>query len=311
MQTRLSLYLYGELEFAEEEELEQHLGECAFCERALGREKALHAKLNAGYQDVPLDLLVECRQELKAAVLQRDGGRRPVVARLWRWAEPLGFGVTRWSMRLAVASFLVVSGFTAARWLDRHGMSGDFQPGNLAESGFINPSAVRIRDIQPDGGNRVRIVIDRFREQEVTGQVDDPDVRRLLLAGIKDPDPGIRVYSVEMFNGQNGDDIRDALLECLRQDPNAAVRLKALEALRPFTDDAATRDALKFVIEHDDNPGVRSEGIDVLVPAHRSKEISPDLANTLQEIMRSDHDDYVNMRCLQVLQQRNASHDVY
>jgi anti-sigma factor RsiW len=37
VQTNLSLYLYGELEFAAEEELEKHLEGCSFCQLALAR----------------------------------------------------------------------------------------------------------------------------------------------------------------------------------------------------------------------------------------------------------------------------------
>jgi len=37
VQLQLSLYLYGELNFASEEALENHLSECAFCQRALAR----------------------------------------------------------------------------------------------------------------------------------------------------------------------------------------------------------------------------------------------------------------------------------
>ena len=57
VQKDLSLYLYGELDFAREEELETHLSECAFCQRALAREKEWHTAANAERMDVPLDLL--------------------------------------------------------------------------------------------------------------------------------------------------------------------------------------------------------------------------------------------------------------
>ena len=39
VQSSLSLYLYGELDFAQEEEVENHLADCAACQLSLAREK--------------------------------------------------------------------------------------------------------------------------------------------------------------------------------------------------------------------------------------------------------------------------------
>jgi hypothetical protein len=312
----LSLYLYGELDFAQEEELEQHLSACALCERASTREKAWHATLKAERTGVPLDLLAGCRQELKAAL-----SRASTASRSWSWGQPSAFSGARWPMAwrggwtagLAAASFLVFVGFSAARWIDRNGLPQSLRVGGAAEMGVLNPSIARIRDIQPADNHRVRIIVDQISEREITGRVGDEEVRQLLLAGATDPnDPGIRVDSVEMLNGQNGNDVRDALLRSVRYDPNAAVRLKALEGLRQFAGDSKTRDALKFVLEHDADPSVRTEAIDVLVPQTGNAQFSPELAGMLQEVMRSQQeDDYVRMRCFEVLRQMKASPDIY
>lgn len=215
-------------------------------------------------------------------------------------------------MRVAVASFLVIIGFSAARWLDRQGVP-NYLIGENSEMGFLGPPTARIRDIQRNENEGVRILFDEVRPREVIGRVDDGAVRQLLLAATKDPnDAGIRVDSVEMLEGQNGSDVRDALIYSVRHDSNAAVRLKALEGLRLFSGDKIARDTLKFVLAHDDNPGVRSEAIDVLAPANHPMEFSPDLAETLQQIVRSeDEDDYVRMRSMQLLREMKASLDVY
>ena len=55
VQLSLSLYLYAELDFSQEEELERHLSECDLCKRALDREKAWHSALKAENADVPLE----------------------------------------------------------------------------------------------------------------------------------------------------------------------------------------------------------------------------------------------------------------
>lgn len=306
VQGNLSLYLYGELEFAEEERLEQHVAECAACHRALTREKAWHTALNAERADVPLDLLEQCRHELKAAVGSAPKHAKP--ARWLNWWDSLF--APRWSARLAVGSFLLFLGFSAARLIDRNGLPG--ASGLAVNSmGMINPSSARIREIEPAANNRVRIVFDE--ERSVIGPVDSAEMRAWLLAAAKDEqDPGVRVDSVEMLNEQASREVRDALLEAARTDPNAAVRLKAVEGLERYRDDSATREGLVLVLQHDENAGVRSKAIDVLAPLSEHVKITPDLAGALVEVMRTSlPDDYVRIRCAEALREMRAPLDMY
>ncbi len=309
-QANLSFYLYGELEFAAEEALEGHLSGCALCERALTREKELHAALKAGQADVPFDLLSECRQDLKAALVApvkpmsfAETGRR--------WLDVIGFAPTRWSAQVAAASLLLFIGFSGARFMDRNGLAFS-QTGGIAY-GELGPSVARIRDIQPEDGRRVRIVIDNVQQSEIRGSVDSQDIHRWLITAMRDPDdPGLRVDSVEMLKGQSGDDVRDALLASVRQDPNAAVRLKALEGLRNYSADPLIRETLTYVLQHDSNPGVRTEAINVLAPVNQAPELNPQVVEALQQVLRSQtEDEYVRLRCMELLQNMNASINGY
>lgn len=308
VQTKLSLYLYGELAFAEEEHLEEHVDECAVCARALAREKGWHSAVNAERSDVPLELLEQCRQEWKTAAARSV--RSSNAPSWWSWLGSLDLFAPRWPMRLAVGSFLVFLGFSGARLVDRHGWPGD--SGIAADSmGMINPSSARIREVEPADNNRVRIVFDQ--ERSISGPMDSAEMRAWLLAAARDEqDPGVRVDSVEMLNEQAGGEVRDALLEAARKDANAAVRLKAVEGLARYRDDAATREGLLFVLEHDDNAGVRSKAIDVLAPASTTVRIGPDLAAALAGVMRSgQQDDYVRLRCAELLRQMGGAVVVY
>jgi Putative zinc-finger/HEAT repeats len=311
-QMNLSLYLYGELDFAQEEQLEQHLSECALCERALRREKTWHTTLNSEREDAPLDLLSQCRRDLRNAISSSE--RTNASHASWStWLERLGFSATPRSMRVAVASFLVMVGFGAARWMDRNGVPGS-EVKEISQMGFLGSSTARIRDIQPRDNDRVRIIFDEVRPGEITGRVADDAVRQLLLAAAKDPtDPGIRVDSVDILKNQGGGlDVRDALIYSVRHDSNAAVRFKALEGLRRFAADQTARDTLKFVLEHDDNPGLRSEIIDVLAPANEPLQLNPDLVGILQQIAGSEReDDYIRMRSIRLLRAMQASPDIY
>jgi len=310
VQRNLSLYLYGELDFAQEEELERHLEQCAWCERALTREKAWHTSVNAEKLDMPLDLLAECREDLRNAVnLRNSTGKWKGF--LGRWPEWLGFSPSSWSFRIALGSFLVFVGFSLGQFIHAPGTLTPF--GGVSEMGLLNPYTSRIKNIQAGRDGQVRIIFDQVRQRQLVGQADSAEVRKLLLAAAKDAaDPGLQVDSVNILKDQGGDDVRDVLLDVVRHDANAGVRLKALEALRRYSDDSATRQGVAFVLEHDDNPGVRSQAIDLLVPSSGRVGFSPELANTLEEVIRSEqNDDYVQMRCLQLLQEMGAVSNVY
>jgi hypothetical protein len=251
-------------------------------------------------------LLSECRRELKTAV------RSPASSAWghfsWReWANRLSFSTGRWSSQLALASFCAFLGFNVSHWVDRLPSAGRVGGGSTLMS-VLGPESSRVRDIRPVGDNRVHIVVDRVQQQEIVGAIDDGNVRSLLLSAARDPlDPSLRVDSVELLIGQTGPDVRDVLLANATRDPNAAVRLKALEGLRQFSNEQMTRQALMSVLQHDDNPGVRSEAIEVLVPSGAVVRLSSDLQGTLEQIIQSNRDDeYLRARCLQILRATNA-----
>ena len=309
VQKDLSLYLYGELDFAREEELETHLSECAFCQRALAREKEWHTAANAERMDVPFDLLSQCRRDLRS-VISTEKAQEKSAGRKFHWPISFDFGISNWSFRLATASFLIFIGFGAGRLLDQKGFR--FASNGPNEMGLFDPATTRIRDIRSGGDNQVHIIVDQMQERQITGRVEDEAIRRILLAAMQDQtDPGIQVDSLEMLKGHTGEDVRDTLIRTLKTDANAGVRLKALESLRSVADDGQVRETLKYVLQHDQDPGVRSEAIDVLAPAGEKLQFSPDLIDTLQAIAQTQQDEYVRLRCLQALHQVHAAAGVY
>ena len=119
-------------------------------------------------------------------------------------------------------------------------------------------------------------------------------------------------------------DVRHALLAAARRDQNAAVRMKALEALRDSATDNAVRDTLLEALEHDGNPGVRVEAVNLLVrsleaenPEAPVSPASPEIAggqipvdpsvqrviHTLEGLQRSDPSRYVRLRSAAALRQ--------
>ncbi len=154
----------------------------------------------------------------------------------------------------------------------------------------------------------MQIVLDETRQRTLSGSVDDAAIQRLLLTAAKDPsDAGLRVESVDLLkNNSQSAEIRNALVYSLEHDPNAGVRLKALDGLKQFAQDPDTRQALTQVLLKDDNPGVRTQVIDLLVQRHTDA-----MVGVLQELMEKEDNGYIRMRCQKVLQEMNASAEMY
>lgn len=307
VQSNLSLYLYGELDFAREEAVESHLEECAFCQLALAREKAWHSSLNAQQTDVPLDMLAACRRDLDLELRQQP--RRPLVDWFERFSSLSQFSPARVT-RAAMAGLLIIAGFGAGRWTEKRlpPTTGFAQP--FSESSLGDPYT-RIRSVQATTPGVIRIVLDRVTESQLTGPLTDSRIRGALVSASRDAqDPGIRVDSVTALSSQPGTEVRDALLDSVQQDPNAAVRLKAVEGLRSFVGDSETRATLVNVLRTDEDPSVRSAAIDVLLPANEAATISPDLLRAFEDIAQSQpQDDYIRARCLQVIHNATVGSD--
>jgi HEAT repeat protein len=92
----------------------------------------------------------------------------------------------------------------------------------------------------------------------------------------------------------------------VQHDANAGVRLKALEGLKDFADDPQTRQTLTSVLLKDNNPGVRTQVIDLLIQHHNNSMVS-----VLQELMDKEDNGYIRMRCQKALREMNASVESY
>lgn len=308
-QAELSLYLYGELTYSVEEALETHLAGCALCQQALIREKSWHATVRSSEAGPSLELLSRCRNDLRQTVATLTPARALPYASPWShvrgWFDaPL----LQWTSRAALAAFLVLLGFGLGRSVQAHNPDGFTFGFNATPT-----SSVRVRDVRLSDPGHVRLTVEHVHEARLSGSLADTGIRQIVLAAVQHSlDPAVRMDSVQALSGQDGLDVRDALISTVHRDPNAAVRLKALEALRPFVAEPETRSAIRDVLEADVDPAVRYEAISVLAPPRRAVEISPELINTMRAVARSGgSDDYVRLRAVEILQRAGAVSDSY
>jgi len=303
----IPLYFYGELSPEEEDRLEQHLDGCAECRREAEMQRSVAAAMDRREMHPSAALLAECRHDLMRAVYRNEApAAQPARATPWahfrdgfaalfpplfRWRTPLG------------AMALLSLGFAAAR-LTTPGVGGAFTPASLTPDNVI--SSVRSVTSGPEGGpsGEVHIVLDETRRRVVSGQLNEPDIQRLMLAAAHDEsNPGVRVESVEILKSHtDSSEVRSLLLNRVAQDPNPGVRLKALDGLKPFTGDPEVRKVLAQVLLQDDNPGVRIQVVDTLI-----SRADDNMVGVLQSVVQKEDNTYVRRRCEKALKDMNAS----
>lgn len=297
---QLSLMLYGEVTFDEEEQIHQHLEACPSCRSEFERVKSLHRRLNAAEMEVPPGLLQDCRRQLRITVsaLHEAGlaGRPARLGGLLAWWD----GLRNWKPAAAVA--MVAAGFFAGQLTPRTALL----PGMASSS---EPAFSRVRFVQPEQTTgKVRLIVEEVRQRTLSGSLEDDRIRSLLVAAAREAsDPGIRVETMDLLKSQSeAADVRRALLAALQSDTNPGVRLKALEALRGSADDSETRRVLAQVLLTDENPGVRTQAIDLLTQRRERA-----MVGVLQELMAREENNYVRLKCQKALSEMNASVETF
>ena len=104
-------------------------------------------------------------------------------------------------------------------------------------------------------------------------------------------------------NGTDGNSSQ-ALIEAMKFDPNPGVRREALRALGKFPFDEDIKKGLLFVLNKDENEGLRVEAINNLAAAKDEFRASDEhLLDILRKRVQSDNNRYVRQRARAVLQE--------
>src|SRR6267378_1090819 len=248
----LVFYACGELDDSEQALVQQHLAACAACSAQLSEEKNLQTLLASLPQDADqLDssgvLLSQCRSELAETL--DDLVRPPVLEktpvfgafRRWMALRPA------WSGAVLVALGLLL-GVQASQWyFARNSVNPldeavNVRPGPHFTDDQLSKMAVAGINFSPSvgsGAQNVRVELNAEQPVEISGSLDNSDVRRVVTYVVKGGDrfdPGLRL-----------------------------VRLEALEALRDYASEDSVRAVLLETLKHDSNPGVRVEAVNLLV----------------------------------------------
>lgn len=278
----LVFYVCDELTPQERAEVEQHLAICDECREQLAEERELHSAfsselLASDLLDPSGILLSQCRSELAEKL--DDLAHPPAKGRV------LGLGWLRrwmalhpaWSAATLVLLGLV-AGVQSTQWF-----SGSNDANSIDQAVNVRPgprftedqlskmevAGINFTSSPSSGSQNVRVQLSAEQPVELSGSLDDTDVRSVLTYVVKNGDrfdSGVRLDCLDALKARASDlQVRAALLAAARKDQNPAVRLKALEALRDSVPDRGVRETLLDALRHDSNPGVRVEAVNLLV----------------------------------------------
>jgi len=279
--------IYRELEETARLHLEAHVAACAACAAVFEDERRTAGILaSSGEEGPPAALLSRCRDDLRRE-LGRDGSKERDGGPA-AWALPRRL---RWSPAWAMA--LLVAGFAAGRAFPGAGLpSLGHRPEPVSE-GAATIANVDFHENDPLS-DRVSLSYDTLRRTSLSGTSSDPRIRRVLVDTVRDNrNAGLRLEALDVL-GRHADDrdVRQALLRAVREDENAGARLKALEALTGrAAGDPEVRGAIVQALLKDPNPGMRVRAIDALRDTR-----GPETLAILRRLADRDPNEYVRLR---------------
>ncbi|HET9100227.1 MAG TPA: zf-HC2 domain-containing protein, partial [Acidobacteriaceae bacterium] len=238
-------YVYGELSDEHSHGLELHMAGCEFCRAELQAYQTLRQTMSLAPVEEPSpNFLAQSRVRLDDALdllpspsvwMRLEIGWQGFLAQLH--AAP--------GMAIAVALVGLGIGASAGHYwkhsMEHHPaaeLTAAAVPETTAAPSVYNVSSI----VQHPNTDMVEVHFNTMVPATVEGSIDDPEVQKLLLMATQNAvDPSVQSNSVALLAAQckaghfcEDGPVRTALMVALRYDRDPAVRLKALEGLKPY-----------------------------------------------------------------------------
>jgi hypothetical protein len=290
------LYIYDELADDARFEFERHVQRCVSCHADLDSAREFkHNLAELPAPEVSPNFLTSNRMELQEALehaQQAHSGWGAFVFDLAGWMHQL-------KLAPALTAALLIVGFaggTITTWQVMDRREPDHKVGPQSSA-----SIAGIESISPQpNSNKVTIKYDTVNSQTTEGDINDPQIQKLLLMACRNNrNSDVRLDCIDILKSQPEDNaVREALVYALRYDQNPGVRLKALDGLKSYVkDDVHVRDAVLEALMHDSNAGVRSEAISLLDPVKADSSVR----DTLKVLSERDPSQYIRNESRRIL----------
>src|SRR5271154_6720786 len=237
------LLKYGELPDELAGTLEQHLMECEGCNEELEAFQMFEERLaTLPVLEPSPNLLAQSRMRLDDALdmIPPHGFLTQLRVNFYRWMGHV-------QSAPALATLLLGVGFLAGNFTLRYQVAHAPKPAPVVtvthpDSVIANVTGI----VQTPNSELVQVNYNRVTPETMEGSLDSPEIRKLLMVGTNPAATSVvRMNSVSLLTSEcvaghecqptpDGKGIRHALMVSLRYDPDAGVRMKALEGLQRF-----------------------------------------------------------------------------
>jgi len=184
----------------------------------------------------------------------------------------------------------------------------------LAAIDMRRASVARI-NLLPSGAGmppQVRLQLQAMQAPQpftVQGSIDNGDVRSVLLYVLRHGElfsPDVRLGAVNALSPRSQDpQVHSALARALRQDASPAVRVSALQALNTSAPQDLVGRMLLDAMSGDQDPAVREQAIDTLRSLADAGQIDPSdhMLSVLKDHARNDPDSYIRAQSTAVVRE--------
>jgi hypothetical protein len=299
-QQQVVLAVYGELPDEHNGSLERHLAGCEECGGEVNALRALDAylALNPVREPSP-NLLAQSRMQLDEALdrIPPHGFLTRLRANFYNWVGHIQGAPALMTLLLGV-------GFLAGNFTYRYQVAhAPRETGPVTTTNPLQGTIANITGIVPTADpEHVQVTYNRIVPESMEGSLDNPDIRKLLLAGMNQgANTEVRERSVNYIANEckvghacpaesDGKGIRGALLVSLRYDKDPGVRMRALEGLdRYIGQDRRVRDAVLEALLRDPDAKVRTAAIGLLTPVQSDSSVR----QVLRTVSTQDESPYI------------------
>jgi HEAT repeats/Putative zinc-finger len=188
-------------------------------------------------------------------------------------------------------------------------------PGSALAALDMHQATVADINLLPSGSGippEVRLQLQAMQAPQpftMQGSVDNGDVRSVLLYVLRHGDlfsPDVRLGAVSALSPRSQDpQVHSALTHVLRQDASPAVRVSALQALNSSAPQDLVGRMLLDAMSGDQDPAVREQAIDTLRSLADAGQIDPSdhMLSVLKDHARNDPDSYIRAQSAAVVRE--------
>jgi hypothetical protein len=311
-QEMIVMRLYGELSPEEGARLDDHLLSCTSCRDEAEAYSKLFSAIEEHAPGVPMEDLVGARERLLETLPQGGARRKGAHIRRTsgRWIAWFHPGTA--TARAGAAAGLLGFGLLLGYFFFSPGQGASGLPGLLDpfRNRDLSITSVRFEHSDPQS-NSVILSFNVAREVRLEGDLDDPEIQRVLAyALISEDNPGVRLRAVNALGAESRPDQETtaALIGAMKTDPNPAVRHQALLALSSYPSTGEIKQAFAEVLLQDKNARLRIEAIDALQSAvDKGARLDPDLVQELGRKLVDDENSYIRRKARSFLTEAGYS----